>query len=290
MQPAMCDWTHMPLDVLYVIATHTPIRSVLGAMRGTCRRWYAFLSGDLFCRWALAHRLYNAKCPVDRTVAAVPDDGDMTRPRKRTRKYALARSALLVPALRLVRRACVHCGLTIETRIHPVQEVRVCGNCSTLDPYHIVSQRTATDMGLSAMDLRFTKHVMTFAGKMFSYADLKRLLCDKYQGLPLQRIDSATRAMYSCARNEALRSVFQCVQAEVNATLREAEMTALEVEQYWLSDQGQHVMVIQGDHHAKQMRCVTHPDAIVQSAIEFTLRERLARAIQYVARDAARAP
>ncbi len=267
------DWTDLPNDLLYAIATQTPIRAVLGPMRGTCRRWYTFLSGNVFCRWALQQRLYNHKCPVDCALAAHDEP-----PCKRTRKDALPRGALLAPALQLVRRACVQCGLTIETREHPNYRVRVCDKCNALDRYHMVSQRSASHLGLSAMDLRFTEHVMTFAGKMFEYAQLKRLLCDKYGEPPLERLTASTRAMYSCARNEALSREFQRVQAEVNAILYAAEMTALETEQYWRSDQGQHVMLIQGDHRINQMRCVTSAQAIVHCATEFIQRERSARA------------
>ncbi len=264
MQPTPCDWTCLPLEVLYVIATHTPIRDVLGAMRGTCQRWYTFLSGDLFCRWALQQRLYRAHNPVDCTL---PTEDEA--PLKRARKYALPRSTLLGPALRLVRRACVHCGLTIETRQHAIHAVRFCGRCSALDPFRMVSHRMALDMGLSEMDLRFTAHVRSRGCKLYQYLHLQRVLHDKYGDEPFTAIDTAKRAMHSRVRNEALRREFQRVREVVNGRLYTMNVNRLEIDRYWLSDQGLHVMLMEGDHRTEQLRCVTSLDAITQAALEY---------------------
>ncbi len=274
-QSTACDWTDLPADLLYVIATHTPIRDALGAMRGTCRRWYAFLSGDVFCRWALQQRLYSAHNPVDCT----PQE---EAPHKRARKYALPRGALLAPALRLVLRACVHCGLTIETRPHPVEKRRFCAQCSLLERYHLVSHRMALDMGLSEMDLRFTAHVQLYRRRLYQHAELQRVLLDKYPNhQPLARHDTGTRILCSRVRNEALLHELHRVQSEVGAVLCKQKINADEVERYWRSKQSEHVMVLQGDHRTEQLRCVTSLEHIVRCATEFIQYKRARDAPSY---------
>ncbi len=257
----------LPLEVLHVIATHTPIRDVIGAMRGTCQRWYTFLSGDLFCRWALVHCLQGIRKPRNDNTATV-------RVGKRARVDRLPHGVLLARVLQQMRRLCVQCRDSVATRLHPVYAVRVCAVCAMDDRYRLVAHGKAkTLMHLLDTDLCHTALARSATGTHgYWYRDLCVLVRDKYGDTP-EQWSRRQREQISGDRNLLLDREANRVKALVKQSLKPKSSERRYLSSFWSSDLGRHSIVIRGDHRrSEQFGCVSRVEDIVRKATEYAHR------------------